>query len=576
MTIRTRIIASFVCLFLIPLAMFAATFYSTSQQEHDGLVINLAGRQRMLSQKIAKEALLLATAMAAGKDVSEEKVGLDGTVQVFESTLKALANSGFAPKTLNPTGPQVQLPYPSEAVRDQLLFVEKKWVVTKALMRDVLQPDGHNLAKEFSASSVVVLKEMNKGVGMLQVEAEAKVSDLLALQTGCLVFGVLLMIPIIVNVQRNIAKPLAGLVEYTEAVAAGNHDAKMTVKCIEEMQLLKKGMQEMVLELGETIALAEQKGNEAADKTFQVEEALLAAEEARNAAEAARAEGQRQTAQDLSAVIERLSQASEELSAQLEQASRGADIQKARADESATAMEEMNSIVLEVARSAGMAAEMGENSKVMAGEGAKVVVQAMERIGSIKTMSEELKSNMDELGSQAENIGVVMNVIADIADQTNLWALNAAGGAARAGEAGKGFAVVADEVRKLAEKTTTATNDVTKAILAIQDSARKSIEGTEQTALAIEESNELARTSSEHLQEIVGGIEKTSEQVRSIAAAAEEQSTASEEITRATEEINQIARESADGLSQSSQAVGTLAEMAVYLRATVEQMTNGR
>ena len=278
------------------------------------------------------------------------------------------------------------------------------------------------------------------------------------------------------------------------------------------------------------------------------------------------------TAAQATEIANQVASASEELSAQIEQANQGANNQKARVSESATAMEEMNATVLEVAKNASMAAEMGDAARNKAEEGSQVVLKAMERISSIKSMSEQLKADMGELGDQAENIGKVMSVIADIADQTNLLALNAAIEAARAGDAGRGFAVVADEVRKLAEKTMTATHDVAQAIGAIQSSARKSIDGTEQTVQAIDESNDLARTSSEHLQQIVTNIEATAEQIRSIATAAEEQSATSEEITRATEEINQIAVESAEGMEQSSQAVGVLAQMAAQLRSTVDQM----
>ncbi|GHV54337.1 hypothetical protein FACS1894206_06890 [Deltaproteobacteria bacterium] len=147
--------------------------------------------------------------------------------------------------------------------------------------------------------------------------------------------------------------------------------------------------------------------------------------------------------------------------------SHGAEMQRARVESTASAMTEMNSTVMEVARNAGQASEQSEKTKDKANDGAELVNQVVKAINLVNKISGVLQTNMQELGAQAESIGGVMNVISDIADQTNLLALNAAIEAARAGEAGRGFAVVADEVRKLAEKTMSATQEVGGSITAI-------------------------------------------------------------------------------------------------------------
>ena len=272
------------------------------------------------------------------------------------------------------------------------------------------------------------------------------------------------------------------------------------------------------------------------------------------------------------AISNRVAAASEELSAQVEEVSRGAEMQRDRVDSTASAMTEMNSTVLEVARNAGEASEQSELTRGKAADGASLVDRVVQSINLVNSVAVTLQKNMQELGAQAESIGGVMNVISDIADQTNLLALNAAIEAARAGEAGRGFAVVADEVRKLAEKTMTATQEVGSNILAIQNSTRTNISEVNEAARAVTEATDLANTSGQALSEIVSLASANSSVVASIATAAEEQSATSEEISRAIEEINKIVGETAEGMIQSSAAVQELSRMAQELNAVMAEL----
>jgi len=371
---------------------------------------------------------------------------------------------------------------------------------------------------------------------------------------------------------RSISRPLGQVVNFSDSVASGKLDEKLDVYQKDELGQVSDSLRAMVKTLNEKINEANEKSRVAAEESEKAQIATREAEAAKEQAERAKAEGMLHAANQLEGVVEIVTSASEELSAQIEQSSRGSEEQTRRVDETATAMEEMNATVLEVAKSASNAAQTADEAKTKAEDGSKVVGLVVKGIKDVQHQSQEMKTDMGTLGKQAEGIGQIMNVISDIADQTNLLALNAAIEAARAGEAGRGFAVVADEVRKLAEKTMTATKEVGDAIRGIQDGTRKNIENVERSARTIEEATGLAVKSGEALVEIVSLVESTSDQVRSIATASEQQSSASEEINHSIEDVSRISSETSDAMRQSAQAVGELANQAQILKNLIEDM----
>ena len=281
-----------------------------------------------------------------------------------------------------------------------------------------------------------------------------------------------------------------------------------------------------------------------------------------------------QAAKRAEGVVHNLLACSKRLSGQIASAEDGAAQQRERAGATTQAMADMSESIRGAAESAESAAKGAEGAGGKAREGAEVVRQVVASVEEVRSQSMALKENMGTLGKQAEAIGQIMNVIRDIADQTNLLALNAAIEAARAGDAGRGFAVVADEVRKLAEKTMTATHEVGEAIGSIQQGTRTNVAQVEESAKAIERTNELAGRSGEALREIVGMVNDTTLRVRGITTAVELQAGASAQVDNAVAEINDIALSTSAGMDEASRDVEELRRLADELREVMEGMAS--
>ncbi len=276
---------------------------------------------------------------------------------------------------------------------------------------------------------------------------------------------------------------------------------------------------------------------------------------------------------EVSVLAERVASASEELSASADELASGAKLQKGQTDTVATAMEEMTSTVLEVARNASATSLAAGESDQAATQGMDMVSQAVAAIHGVSDSANKLAEVVQQLDEQSAQIGKVISVINDIADQTNLLALNAAIEAARAGEAGRGFAVVADEVRKLAEKTMIATKEVEAAIKTIQDRSKMAMGSMEETGKRVDNTTELANEAGKSLQFITESIQDVVSQATQIATAAEQQSAAAEEINQAVESIAQVASEADEGAGQTAAATRDLAELSQQLLAVSMQFT---
>ncbi|MEF2231071.1 MAG: methyl-accepting chemotaxis protein [Pseudodesulfovibrio sp.] len=280
----------------------------------------------------------------------------------------------------------------------------------------------------------------------------------------------------------------------------------------------------------------------------------------------------RETADQADRVASMLSNASQELAAQVEQTAAGAQKQRAMTEEAATAMEEMNATIVEIASNASEAAKSTDRMRGNAGKGGEVVSAVVDSIETLRERARRVDENIRNLGTEVEAIGAIMTVITDIADQTNLLALNAAIEAARAGDAGRGFAVVADEVRKLAEKTMTATQEVGDAIKSIQDGTRRNLEAFQSATEAIDESTQLASRAGEALTGIQEMARVADDQIRNIATASEQQATTTGQLNRSVDEVNGVSSEIVGAMTESTSAVTDLARLAEELKQIITRI----
>ncbi|QQE13199.1 methyl-accepting chemotaxis protein [Planctomycetota bacterium] len=263
--------------------------------------------------------------------------------------------------------------------------------------------------------------------------------------------------------------------------------------------------------------------------------------------------------------------ASTQIAASSEEIAAGMEEQAGQVQEISTAVEEMSSSITEVAQKSHEANSSAGESKSVALEGGEIVGQTMSGMNEIETVVRDSSSAIGELGKQGERIGEIIEVINDIADQTNLLALNAAIEAARAGEHGRGFAVVADEVRKLADRTTKATDGVSELISGIQSGTHAAVEKMGSGTEIVSHGVSSAQQAGESLNNIVGSAENVAEMVQSIAAASEEQSAAAEQISKNIQSIAAVTHQSKEGTQQASVAAAGLSEKAESLKQLVGQ-----
>ena len=476
---------SYALIFLFALITAGSLFLSLGSNAND---INVAGRQRMLSQRVAKEAWLAAAGVRSKQSVEE-------TIALFEKSHHALLNGS---KEMGVTAVS------DAPIRRQLEHVWDLWQQYRATIENYLDSPDDRLVAEINQQSPVVLKEMHKAVNMMAASANSAVRTqqflalfmtlgILVLVTAGRMFGMTVLM-----------QQIAALRNHLEAVGKGDFSRSLPIEDEDN-------------EVGQMFAAYNHMIKHTGDMVSGVTRATS-----------------------------QVSAAAGEVGDALEETERGVRRQHRDIDQVATAMNEMASTVQEVAQNAAQAADAATRAETEASGGQAIVSAVLTDIDRLSSQMETTAAAMGKLNEDSQEVGRVIEVINGIAEQTNLLALNAAIEAARAGEQGRGFAVVADEVRTLAQRTQQSTEEIKNIIERLQGGAKEAANATEQSREQVRSSVEKTGEAGSALNRIVEAVSTINDMNNQIATASEEQSQVAGEMDRQITDIATVAQQTAE------------------------------
>jgi methyl-accepting chemotaxis protein len=396
-------------------------------------------------------------------------------------------------------------------------------------------------------------------------EIVATESSAIAASTVLGLIAILLGVFVAVAIGRGISRPLVAISTIAEEVSQGNLSHNIEFHQKDEIGQLASSFQKLIDYMKDLSSVAERiaQNDMTASITPRSENDVLG-------------KSFRTMIFNLSGMIRQLGEnarelvsAATEIASSSEQMSKGAKDQSDQVNQVATAIDEMATTIDMTAKNAGEASSAAKMAADTATTGGRIVSDSIQSMQQISQTVRQSADSIVKLASSADQIGEIIGVIDDIADQTNLLALNAAIEAARAGEQGRGFAVVADEVRKLAERTGKATSEITTMIKGIQKQTEEAVYSMEAGIQVVDKGRELADQAGTSLSEIVTMAQRVTEMIQQMAEVAEMQSTASEQIAKNVEHISGVTKETATGAEQSAAAAEELSRQADSLQQMV-------
>lgn len=539
MTIGQKLTMAFTTLALLMLgfAWFAtlqlSNIYRDASEVSDNIVPSIrASSQMHVSLLDARRAELNMVIDALSKDPDS----LNSSTQSFEA-----AKSQYMAAEQR----YGSMPFVSE--RDRNMFAELKTAAAKyfsahgdletairqgdiAKVQSLIKNESRAALEQAGQDGLELRKENDRVANLLTKQSEASYERAKLLSTTVGALTLLFVVIVAWLLIRQIRNPVMTLLEQTRQVAAGNLTSQLDMKQFshDELGKLAQGFNEMQSNL-------------------------------------------RMLVNEVSGSVVQLGAAAEEISAVAQQLANNMGAQQHELNQLATAMNEMQATVQEVARNTNDAASAATSASDTAAQGSETVNDSIGRIEKVATAIEETALVIRQLGDDSRNIGMVLEVIQGIAEQTNLLALNAAIEAARAGEQGRGFAVVADEVRTLAKRTQDSTSQINHIISELQQRANEAGVTMQQSQDMMSETVHTAREAGASIAEISSSVNSISHMNIQIATATEEQGAVSEELNRNVVNISNASEEVATGAKQMAQACNDLNLLATQLQEVVRK-----
>jgi len=499
---------------ILILSGFSAIGIIYSGMEADAATINIAGRQRMLSQRAAKEALLVYFAQQQPNTVKQ-------TTALFEESHQMLLSGDTIQGISEPMTPEIE---------QQLRQVDAMWkeyseiIGTLTAKGHTVSDDGHpQLIEEITRRSQEVLKEMNLAVGMMEAASNADVSGNIHTTLGLVLFLMLLSGVIFLYTHTHLMRPLLPLRDVLKSVAKGD----LTLALPDN-------------DSGDEIGSLYTDFNNARGDFAAMLDSVISS-------------------------IEKMSDAGTKLKGSAGQNATGMEQQYQEIELISTAMNEMSATIHEVARSSANASEHTGRADRDAISGRQVMTEAAATIEQLKQQVESVSEVIHTLDADSKQINTVLDVIDGIAEQTNLLALNAAIEAARAGEAGRGFAVVADEVRGLATRTAQSTQEIQQMIENLQRQTQTAVaeiqNGRDQADIGVGKVQEADST----LSSITKAVVSINEMNTHIATASREQSEVAEDMNQRIVQVATLAENTRNNAQNNRELAESISNMGEQL-----------